>query len=71
MKVKSWLVLTSVLVLFALLLSGCSSIDPAKQQQLQLNVDPILLEPVPEMIEIQTTNRCSLIPTTELMHKDQ
>lgn len=71
MNTKSWLVLTGVLVLFVLLLSGCNSIDPAKQQQLQLNVDPILLEPVPEMVEIQTTNKCSSIPTTELLHKDQ
>lgn len=71
MKAKSRLALIGVLVLFALVLSGCTSIDPAKQQQLQLNVDPILLEPVPEMIEIQTTNRCSLIPTTELNYKDQ
>lgn len=56
-----------------LILTGCNTIEtsPAEKQQLELVIDPILLEPVPGMEElVQTTNRCSVIPTTELPYKE-
>ena len=52
-------------------LVGCSQIQPAQKQQMELTVDPILLQAVPEMIVIQTTNPCSVIPTTETLQSDK